>query len=137
MIIKNEYHDLAKICESCGFPVMNGISLRRPSKYCREVGQLNNDRINMSNCQKAGDRMKYKLRLRPRPKKPIENVKLPLIKTDIRIRLCMGRLCMDKNDRSFESKGKFNRLCPSCSASQEIIVKTGKLPKGSLNSKRD
>ena len=119
---KNWYLDLTKICEICGFPIMNSRTKR--SIVCQDL-----DLTKRSNCQLVKDRIRqYEARRKyPHNIKPLYK-KDGTVKKDVELewewRYCLGVNC--NGEKLFKSTSKYNRQCDKCKR-EALITNVSKI----------
>ena len=119
-IIPNTYKDMTSICDQCGLPIRNSTSSW--AKRCIEPGETKERK--RSTCQIAKDRETARLhRVKMKEEKEEEKVEE---KPQTKIRLCIGRLCIEQSEisgtdksREFKSLSPGNRQCEKCQVAGE------------------
>ena len=121
-IIPNKYHDLKKLCWSCGFPIANNSDPR--AKVCHSI-----TKSETSNCKKAKDRYDQGVWQGKNPKSwrvIARNKSKQKIYPQQAMRPCL-RCDEDINGviPTFLSKGPWNRVCEPCSMKQASVKVNG------------
>lgn len=129
-IIPNTYKDLTAICDTCGLPIRNSTSSW--AKRCIEPGRTKK----RSTCQIAKDRETARLhRVKMKEDKNYADHskhKPEQDQSQVEIRLCIGRLCIEQAEisgtdksREFESLSPGNRQCEKCQVAGEGLSTKG------------